>query len=1009
MAASLEIGLLGGFRLLYAGRPVDGCKPPRQQALLAYLVLHRRLPQPREHLAYLLWPDTSEEQALTNLRKQIHFLRRSLPEPETFLRVEGGEIQWREGSPFILDVAEFETAIATGCLEKAANLYTGDLLPGCYEDWILVERERLKQLYSDALGRMVQKSEAAGDYASAISHIQHLLRREPLREEIHRHLIRLHARNGDRAAALQAYMNCETILKRELNVEPGAATQEAYALLLDRQDHFRPPLPLAGQFPLIGRASEWACLQGAWRQAANGMPGLVLLRGEAGIGKTRLSEELLVWADRQGVTTASAHCYAAEGALAYGPVADWLRGRPLPALEPVWLTEIARLLPEICNRQPALPPPGPLTEAWQRRRFHEALARAVLGPGLSQDSPLLLLIEDLQWCDRDTLEWLHYLLRFDQRARLLVAGSLRVETDLSDHPLSPLLSDCRRWNILTEIDLRPLSLEETTCLGTQVLGRGLDPETAASLYGETEGNPLFIVEYSRANLVQASKERSRGPVQTLPPAIHAAIVDRISNLSSPARHLVELAAVVGREFTFGVLLRASDLNEKALVQALDELWRHRLIREQGQAAYDFSHDKLRQVVYQGISFNRRRWLHRQVANALAGIHASHPQVVIGRIGWHYEQAGENRSASEWFRQAAEVATRTGSSTDSLAFSRRALELLPPEDPRRAELLYNLGTALIVAGDYAPAFETLEQAKDLARECADFKIGGRALAGMSDVVSRRGFNQEAAHLAEEALALARQADDQENISNVLRLLGRLAYYRREYSQAHKHLNESLAILENLENPYDQARCLNNLGVNYMDQGEYAEAMQSYEQAYEICKARQFRVILSQVTHNMGWTAFLQGKDGLARRYQEEAHEYAGEIDDHSTLCVILNALGHIALRRGDLSQAEAYYRDGLLETRHIRPTPVSLESLAGLAGVWVQTRPFPQAAERAAELFGLALGSPQVSPEVRCILPLLTPLLEAALPPEGLKAAMERGRNLDLDRTVEEILQLLGTR
>ncbi|MCP4517469.1 MAG: ATP-binding protein, partial [Delftia sp.] len=154
--------------------------------------------------------------------------------------------------------------------------------------------------------------------------------------------------------------------------------------------------------PLVGRQREWQALQSLWKKAANGEPRCVLIKGEAGIGKTRLAEELLSWANRQGITTAASACYAAEGQLPYAPIADWLRSEDLrarlPALEGKWRTECARLLPELLAQQPDLPAPGPLTEAWQRQHLFTALAHAVL----SAVRPIILLIDDLQWCDQDT-------------------------------------------------------------------------------------------------------------------------------------------------------------------------------------------------------------------------------------------------------------------------------------------------------------------------------------------------------------------------------------------------------------------------------------------------------------------------------------------------------------------------------------------------------------------------------------------------------------------------------
>ena len=155
---------------------------------------------------------------------------------------------------------------------------------------------------------------------------------------------------------------------------------------------------------------------------------------------------------------------------------------------------MARLLPELLAERPDLPHPAPLTEYWQRQRFFEALARAVLPAG----QPLLLLIDDLQWCDQETLEWLHYLLRFDPRARLLVVGTARAEELGGQHPVTTLLHDLQRVTDVTEIPLRPLDAAATATLAANMAGRELGADQVIQLYRETEGNPLFVVETMRA-------------------------------------------------------------------------------------------------------------------------------------------------------------------------------------------------------------------------------------------------------------------------------------------------------------------------------------------------------------------------------------------------------------------------------------------------------------------------------------------------------------------------------
>src|SRR5512139_4085190 len=137
MPAKLRINLLGGFSLFHNDMPITALNTSRLQSLIAYLVLHRDTPQPRQHLAFLLWPDSTEAQARTNLRHLIHQLRQALPQMTDFLLTDGSTIQWRPASPLNLDLDEFERAYTTGDFDQAVKVYRGELLPECYDDWIL--------------------------------------------------------------------------------------------------------------------------------------------------------------------------------------------------------------------------------------------------------------------------------------------------------------------------------------------------------------------------------------------------------------------------------------------------------------------------------------------------------------------------------------------------------------------------------------------------------------------------------------------------------------------------------------------------------------------------------------------------------------------------------------------------------------------------------------------------------------------------------------------------------
>jgi DNA-binding SARP family transcriptional activator len=247
----LRIQLLGRFQLIYAGERLPGVESPRLQSLIAYLLLHRDVPQPRQRVAFLLYPDSPEAQARANLRSLLHALRQALARPglEGFLRAEGQTLQWQPEAPYQLDVDNLERASAAGdrtTLEQAVKDYQGELLPGCYDDWIGPARERLQAAYVDALERLLGLLAGGPDDQAGIAYAQQLLRQDPLREQSYAHLFYWYARSGDRSAVRRAYQACVEALQQELGAEPSAATRAAYQAALRQallQPAPRPPAP----------------------------------------------------------------------------------------------------------------------------------------------------------------------------------------------------------------------------------------------------------------------------------------------------------------------------------------------------------------------------------------------------------------------------------------------------------------------------------------------------------------------------------------------------------------------------------------------------------------------------------------------------------------------------------------------------------------------------------------------------------------------------------------------
>ena len=711
MLTILDIHLLGGLRLRYGNTLVTAVSTPRLQSLLAYLVLSAGVPQLRQHVAFRLWPDTMESHARNNLRQLVHQLRQALPEPNRFLIVDANTICWQRNEEQTVDVWLFERALTAAeaaeqgrdlagvrrALEKAVSYYQGDLVPACYDEWITTARDDLRGRYQGACQKLVSILEAGREYAGALGVAERMLRLDPLEEDTYALLMRLHALNGDRSAVRRTYQAAIATFGRELGDEPDSALRGLYERL--RQPPHVSARTKAGTSErandaspiLVGRLSEWQKLQAAWRRAASGQAHLVLIRGEAGIGKSRLAEELFIWAKQQGLTAAYTRSYGAEGRLSLSPVTEWLRSPVLrthwAALDGVWLTEVARLLPELLADRKDLTAPQSITEGGGRQRFFEALARAIL----AAPSPLLLWIDDLQWCDQETLEWLHFLLRFAQPGRLLVLGTARSEELPADHPLSALDRQLQREERITLIDLPPLDAAETAKLAAQVMGRELDDTAAIRLYRETEGNPLFVVETVRSGIGNAPAGEAQptgswlaGRLQPLPPRVHEVIAGRLAQLSPPARKIAEVGAAVGSAFTLEVLLQVESENEEGAISALDELWQKRVIREQNPGEFDFTHDKLREVALAEISPPQRRLYHRKIAQVLETLNGQDRDPVSSQIAAQYEQAGMFEQAIPYYQRAGAVAARVYANQDAIGLLTHALSLLAqlPPGPRR---------------------------------------------------------------------------------------------------------------------------------------------------------------------------------------------------------------------------------------------------------------------------------------------------------------------------------------
>ena len=784
--AGVQVSLLGRFSVEVDGRPARAPATGRLQSLFAYLLLHAGTPQSRVQLSFTFWPDAPEANARNNLRQLLHQLRQALPAAGRFIRADAHSVHWAREPLYSTDLDLFEEALAESeaagragdsagrraCLERALDLCQGPLLPSCYDDWISPLRDRQARRCKTAAAALVGLLEQQREYASAVERVRHWLQHDPVDEEAYRWLMRLQSLDGNRAAALQAWRQCQEALGRELGAEPAGATARVYERICSAEEPESPPStggpgPSSVTVPLVARQAEWAILRGAWDRAARSGVRFALVTGDAGVGKSRLAEELLTWARRQGVAAARTRCYGALGRLSLAPVSEWLRSEALSPrladLPDVWYLEVARILPELLAARPGLERPSRMTEFGDRLRFFEGLARAALLAA----PPLLLLIDDLQWCDRETFEWLHFLSRFDPDARVLVLATARSEELEAAHPLPALLRQLRSASQVVEIALEPLDAAETAELAARVSNRPLDTATATRLFHETEGNPLFVVETVRAEGGDAPAGVHGQTVSGLPPRAHSVIAGRLAQLSEPAREVAAAAAVVGRAFDLDVLVRVVG-DEDAVVRALDELWRRRIVREQGKNAYDFTHDRIRDVACGETSAPQRRRLHRRVAEALLARHEPDLEAMSARIAAHLESAGLTEAAIPHYTRAAVVAQGISAHEEAMVLVDRGLALVRelPASERRdgwelALLLVLVPSCRVTLGWAAPRLgEVLDRSLALCDRVGTPAQRTQVLYGMQSLYIVGGRLERSAVVADELVRAFRETPGSE---------------------------------------------------------------------------------------------------------------------------------------------------------------------------------------------------------------------------------------------------------
>jgi tetratricopeptide (TPR) repeat protein len=554
---------------------------------------------------------------------------------------------------------------------------------------------------------------------------------------------------------------------------------------------------------LIARDAELSEARELWRRAREGRGHCLLLSGEPGSGKTRLAREIIVQATVDGAAVLSGACYEYEAATPYLPFVEAFRrclreqkdDASLRTLLGSTAAEIAKLAPEVETRLGPFPQRPELPAHEERFRFFEAVTQVFAR--LAQPHGLLFYLDDLHWADSGTLWLLGHLIRNLHEGRVLIVASYR-DTELDRaHPLARSLVDWNRERLTTRIVLKRFGPEETRAQITALLDENISGEFSAAVYRETEGNPFFVEEVMKALIEQGSVRRESGRWKrceladlVIPQSVKEAIGNRLNRVSSQCNDVLRAAAVLGKTFTIEELMAAADgQNENTLLDALDEAVAAQLLAADRDEAFSFTHDKIREVLYEELNPVRRRLLHRRTAAGLER-HRERAPVSVETLAHHYLHAGEYERGLTYAKQAATEAERIFAYDEAIAAYGHALECaesLGLEDEQLA-LEEATGNAAMASGDTLRAIEHFDCALNLAHDSMDrARIQCQAASSLVTNGDQRGLDY-----VRDALTLLNPETHPMETANAMAIEGRFHHLAGRHHEAIEILEGAAAL-------------------------------------------------------------------------------------------------------------------------------------------------------------------------------------------------------------------------
>ena len=964
-AALLRIGLLGTPRFLVGDEPWRFSAPPKALSLLAYLIVRRDKLVARQTAAFALWPDEDEPAARANLRRHLHYLQAAFPqaaEENPWILIQGrSSLQWNPRARCSVDVDNFERlSRCDESLEEAIEIYAGDLLQDIADDALESDRRRLRELQAANLDKLVASNRRDHKLGVALAFAQRLLALDPWREDVVRTIMELRYAIGDRAGAIAEYQRFAERSMLELDAFPMPETQACHdaivrETLVLHQARGAPaflvpdvPGEVQPALPFSGRETELARLHAQWKRAAQGCGTLVLLAGEAGIGKTRLVNEFARVAESEGARVLRG-CAAFNDPVPYEPLISAVRDA-LPMvtsaqIDRVFLAALAPLIPELRQRASGIDQLPELEPARERQRLFEAYVRVIAS--LSVQRPVLLVLEDLHWSGSASIDLLGYLCEQTADKHVAIVATYRVEDTARSHPLIKFRRLVARDPEPVHLTLTPFSRQ---CVSDLVDRLSKDEQTlrghAQMLYERSQGSPLFLTE-----LIWGIRDRSGGVGvdHALTSGLQGIVEERLARLSDDARCLAEMAAIAGSPFDIELLRELTSWDEERSITGLNELLDRHVVRAATQTqigAYAFSHQLIESAVYERAERRQIAHWHQRAAVVMEELYGDRIDDFAQRIGSQFERSSTPKRAAPYYERCAVAALAVFAYDDAVAFANKGLAVVQDMSLRirllldreraherlgrghartadidevsvavqhcddtglRAEVLIRRVEYYHVRSEREAEATAISQLKSLARAAKSPGLETKALYAEGRLFTLVGRYDEAQTAYLQALDLAIQAGDLRSQIETRCLLADVHERRGEFELCAEQLTIARDQSSHLEDParalpilYAMSRLLNH-------QKKGAQLVAVAEEMLEIASLVGDRYFEATAYNLKAIVASNWFRIAESELYFDRAFQLFEAMLHQQGMIAVLNNRAVVAMRLGDAARAFDLYR------------------------------------------------------------------------------------------------------